>query len=395
MATSGEQKSKKILIVTDKVFTRRMRGDNERIFHMYRHLAEVAGIVVYYTGIGRAGFPAEMKVYHPWNRSSSRLFKYLARLQKLFSPFYWRRLFRRHLFREIHPPKMLGAFFQYLDLCLYQRYLATNNFDIIIYDNIHHSELAAAVNGRSGDADSIIDIHDIMSVREQSLNVLGHSNWVKLKLEEEIEILRRFDLVLSIQRDETSFLKSYLGSKVITYGVNLPNNVGSLIGDRKPVLVFVGVNSVQNQISVENIYQKIWPHVCNLYELHFVGEICHYVKKWDLKNIFLHNEVSDLSRIYRKAGFLLNPTLVKGGLKIKNLEALSYGCSVITSPYGAEGLAVFSEGGGLFVCHTNEQYVEVLKSRLKSGVESTEIALAFEKYLNEDVNRDELFSKNN
>jgi glycosyltransferase involved in cell wall biosynthesis len=58
----------------------------------------------------------------------------------------------------------------------------------------------------------------------------------------------------------------------------------------------------------------------------------------------LLGEIADITAAYAQAQVVLNPLRFGTGLKIKSVEALSYGRPLVTTSVGAEGLGAGCEG---------------------------------------------------
>ncbi|MGL5051861.1 MAG: glycosyltransferase [Fusobacteriaceae bacterium] len=80
----------------------------------------------------------------------------------------------------------------------------------------------------------------------------------------------------------------------------------------------------------------------------------------------------------------INPIRVGGGLKIKNIEALSKGKVLITSNVGAQGIEN-GIGKVFFVAETKEEWEKIIKelllnSKLRENVENNAIEYIQKKY---------------
>ena len=83
--------------------------------------------------------------------------------------------------------------------------------------------------------------------------------------------------------------------------------------------------------------------------------------------------MEDLGPFYDECSVIINPCLAGSGLKIKSVEALSYGKPLVTTPKGAEGLTD-SPGNGLFIHELDSHEFGSVLIRLLNKTDSLEIS---------------------
>jgi glycosyltransferase involved in cell wall biosynthesis len=118
-------------------------------------------------------------------------------------------------------------------------------------------------------------------------------------------------------------------------------------------ILFIGdFKWIQNQKTVEEIVQRIWPIKLSQIELKHM-----LIKLWIVgKNIPQHllqcssdtiifdqNAPKETEKIYHKSHILLAPIFVGGGTSYKILEAMGSGVPVVTTPLGIEGIGARQE----------------------------------------------------
>ena len=77
-------------------------------------------------------------------------------------------------------------------------------------------------------------------------------------------------------------------------------------------------------------------------------------------NVQLLGPMEALDSLYRQTDIVINPVFAGGGLKIKNVEALSFGKPVITSTAGVIGLEGAQEVGALVACEGTEAFAAAI-----------------------------------
>ena len=92
-------------------------------------------------------------------------------------------------------------------------------------------------------------------------------------------------------------------------------------------------------------------------ELALVGSICEHVD--DTIGLTKLGTVSDLRPAYASAALVVNPLRIGTGLKIKTIEALGHGKSLVTTPIGAEGLET-GDGAAFLIAETATEFADAI-----------------------------------
>jgi hypothetical protein len=172
---------------------------------------------------------------------------------------------------------------------------------------------------------------------------------------EEAALLARADTIVAIQEREAEAFRGMLpGKTVITVPMPAtpqPQPWSAAIPGR---CLFVGGYSGHNIEAVKWLVSDIWPRVLAERpdaQLIIAGTVGRCLKE-PHPGVQVLGPVDDLRAEYAKTSVCLVPLPLGTGLKIKLIEAMSYGRPVVTTPAGAEG---FSEiESGLIVIVTGE-----------------------------------------
>lgn len=102
--------------------------------------------------------------------------------------------------------------------------------------------------------------------------------------------------------------------------------------------VFIGTDALtQNRLTIRCLID-LWRELAPRLPLHIYG---HMTCAWDPPpNVHFHGYVSDLAQVYDAHSILLSPSLLRGGVKTKVLEAFAWGTPVIGNAITFEGLAL-------------------------------------------------------
>jgi glycosyltransferase involved in cell wall biosynthesis len=187
----------------------------------------------------------------------------------------------------------------------------------------------------------IIDTHDVFSQKQDVIEEYnGYGKDIALTSDEEKQLLLRADVVLAIQDNEKVKLESLFSKgPVITVGVDLVTHDLSR-GKESKVVLIVASNNYLNVTGVQDFVDYTWPlikQVNSEVRLRIVGRITENITTYD-SSIDLCGFVEDLNVEYSNAQVIVNPVRVGTGLKIKTIEALSWGKAHVAWPVAVDGI---------------------------------------------------------
>lgn len=230
---------------------------------------------------------------------------------------------------------------------------------------IEYIRLAYLVEGLNNQQYKLfIDTHDAMSIRCESFSKKGIQHWITISKEEEAKCLSLFNVVIAIQHREAFFFQKLLpAQKIITipYAVS-PKYLPKTNQSPHVCLGFLAANSQENRTSIQWFLDHIWKNISNSRphsKLLIGGTVSHSIKTNIHKNVILLGFVDDLPRFYQSIDIIINPILSGGGIKIKNIEALSYGLPLVTTSVGAEGFPAKAQWP-FFVCNDPDKFYSQL-----------------------------------
>ncbi len=232
--------------------------------------------------------------------------------------------------------KHLVNFYNHEYKCKFNKYLSKNNFNNII---IEYIRLDYLINDLHSKYTTIIDTHDLMSLRTEAYAKNNDKFFIEITREEELKILAKYDFILAIQQNEYTIIKNHIPDKALL----VPHAV-KLLQKRvvnREVKNFIFISGPANVKFIKWFIDEVWSFFAtktNL-KLHIHGSVCQQLSKYSkYKGVILHGYANDLQKIYNEADVVINPILYGGGLKIKNVEALANGLPLITTTEGANGL---------------------------------------------------------
>jgi len=281
----------------------------------------------------------------------------------------------------------LENFYNHENKCKFDKYLSKNKYDNII---IEYIRLDYLINDLHDNYITMIDTHDLMSMRTESYAKNNDKHHIIITRDEEYKILQNYNYVLSIQKNEFNLLKENIPIKkniLVYHAVDIEHS--HMINELVKNIVFI--SGPANYKHIIWFIENIWKYFLEDNELilNIHGSVCKNLQQYkDMKNIILHGYAKDLKAIYKKTDIIVNPVLYGGGLKIKNVEALSNGIPLITTDEGANGIEDGVNFSFLLANSTDEWIEAILALKLSKELREklSKNAIEYSKHYFSDKN---------
>lgn len=210
-------------------------------------------------------------------------------------------------------------------------------------------------------AKTIVDTHDWITLNEFYNNKnldLGK------RFGEEIKNLSFYDKVVTISQDEYFIFKSFLGDKVINIPPSFPENFEDTNTEKKYDLIFVGSDNPFNVLSINWFVEKVLPILPKEIKICIIGRICKHVP--DHKSIEKVFFADDLKTYYHASKIAICPMLKGTGIKIKVVEAMSYGIPVVGTEKAVDGFSG-KKNNGCMVSDDENEFADIIKNLLTNS----------------------------
>ena len=192
----------------------------------------------------------------------------------------------------------------------------------------------------------VIDTHDVFSTKARKVQQYGVSDGLALSEAEETVLLRRAQLLMGIQPDETrDLMRLAPGRKVVNVGVDFQVNASAAAPPPQPIVLLVGSNNAMNIKGTKDFLRFSWPIIRKERkdaELHIVGDVGRSIAIVP-DGVKVLGRLDDLNAAYAKASVVINPTVAGTGLKIKTVEAICQLRPVVAFPAGVDGISAAAE----------------------------------------------------
>lgn len=226
------------------------------------------------------------------------------------------------------------------------RLSSQKNFDVCIVNYVWYSKVFESLPSH---VIRVIDTHDIFGGRAQRFTEVDLiPQWFHTSEEEESKGLDRADFVLAIQAVEALALQARTKAHVRTVGfLSAPDYLPPpRPASRHRLKVgYVGSANPFNVSSILSLARTLQIFAtANLgFEVHVAGPICAAISGAPHPFV-IHGIVESVSDFYRSIDMAVNPMLGGTGLKIKSLEALSFGKPLVATRDAMTGIDTSHDG---------------------------------------------------
>lgn len=192
----------------------------------------------------------------------------------------------------------------------------------------------------------VILMHDLLSARVQLFLQSGTPlDSPEIGEDEEMEWLSSADCVLAAQQREAESIQSRITARVLVQPMVYRTH--RLTKSPEPGrCLFVGANIVPNQTGLRWFLDEVWPKVRSEYPqatLAVVGTICSWMED-GIPGVVKMNIVPSIEKEYERASLCVAPLRIGSGIKIKLIEALSFGKAAVSTSIGVQGLEEWIAG---------------------------------------------------
>ena len=190
----------------------------------------------------------------------------------------------------------------------------------------------------------------------------------------EIDAMRRADGVTAISdADATTFIELIPALRCVTIapGCHIPQTLTPASARSHSILAISNWSWTPNHNGLSWFHQRIWPQLRRSHPeatLQIVGGGLPSDLEATLiadSSVVLHGFVPETEVFRQSNAVFIAPLLSGGGVKIKVVEAMASGIPIVTTSFGAEGLAVAS-GTHLFISDDADTFAAHIRTLLDS-----------------------------
>lgn len=277
--------------------------------------------------------------------------------------------------------------------------LSEKEFDIIQLESIWVTPYLDAIRNNTK-AKIILRSHNVeyevwerLAAQASSLKKIYLSMLAKRLKDYELKILNSYDAILAITRkDMETFVKA--GCRIpcihIPFGFEPSKYTADNPGKPGSVFHIGAMDWMPNQDAVNWMLKDIWPRVFKKVPnvtLHLAGrKMPGYFFKEETESVVVHFEVEDAIAFMKQFRVMVVPLSSGGGMRVKIIEGMALGRTIISTRIGAEGI-VYEHGKDILIAETTEEFVSAITKCLNDpeyteGIGKNARAMVEDKYDN-------------
>lgn len=199
----------------------------------------------------------------------------------------------------------------------------------------------------------IIDTHDFITAQNNK-----KGNLIGKMFQDEMNILDQYDEIWTYSIEEEYIFEQFTNKKVVLMPVSYPQKFICNSGNYKYDVLYVASENPHNIKGITWFLDNVLPYLNNI-QIHIIGKIGNTIKN-EYSNVVKYGVVDDLEDFYNNARMVICPMLSGTGVKIKVLEALSFGLPVVTNRRGVDGL-INKRNNGCIVTEDPKEFAEAIE----------------------------------
>lgn len=257
--------------------------------------------------------------------------------------------------------------------------LKSNQYDYILISYAYWADLIIN-NPYVKNAKLCIDTHDFLTSQFQKSRGFNLGKY----FQKEIEILRNFDKIFVISSEENYLFSQFVSQEVISLSHMIENNFSTENPQKLYDLIYVASDNDHNIKAANWFFNEVYSLLSKNLKILVIGKICKYVG--DFNNVEKVPFAHDLKDYYLQSRIGICPMLSGTGLKIKVIEALSFGLPVVGNLRASDGLSNKSDNGCL-VTNNPKEFAENILKLLEDNLFYNEISNFGKRYFlnNNDI----------
>ncbi len=260
----------------------------------------------------------------------------------------------------------------------FDRILAAHTYDYIIISYVYYADLIANRSLLHG-AKTIADTHDFITA--QFKNKRGFN--LGITFEDEIARLNKFDQVWAISPEEQYVFSQFCKNEVKLVPLMMDAPAKEDSAAKEFDLIYVASDNVHNIKAARWFFQEVYPLLPAGVTMCVIGKINHHIA--DHQRVKRVPYAPELDTWYNNSKLAICPMFSGTGVKVKVVEALSYGVPVVCTHYGTAGLPDKTDNG-CSVSDDPQEFARLITRLLADPLLYEQQSLAGKRLFNENFN---------
>lgn len=214
----------------------------------------------------------------------------------------------------------------------------------------------------------------------------------------ELEHINDYDGIVCITKNDADYFRENGCRKpvtVIPFGVE-PEDVPQVEAEPDSLFHIGAMDWLPNQESIRWLLEEVWPVVHREVpraKLYLAGrKMPECWMKAHIEGVSVVGEVPDAMYFIGSKKINVVPLLSGSGIRVKIIEAMSVGKTVITTTVGAQGID-YTDGENLLIANTPQEFAQQIKRCLDDDDFCHRVGAAAERLISEQYNEGKLADK--
>jgi polysaccharide biosynthesis protein PslH len=190
----------------------------------------------------------------------------------------------------------------------------------------------------------------------------------------ELETIDKVDGIVAITGKDAEFFKKQ-SSKTpvisVPFGIEVSQVHETPVQDTEPDLFHIGsMNWIPNAEGIRWFLEKVWPGLHKEFpslKFYLAGRM---MPEWlihtKLPNVIIEGEVPDSTEFISKHSVMVVPLFSGSGIRIKIIEAMAAGKTIVSTSVGAEGIQ-YQDGEDLMIADNRELFIDSIRKLMSNN----------------------------
>ena len=261
-----------------------------------------------------------------------------------------------------------------------EKVLRANNFDIVQLETLFTAPYIECLK-KNTTAKIVLRAHNVEHIIWERLakeeNNIFRKNYLKLLSKRlrkyELETLKNIDALVAITSvDETTFRELSFTGPMITVPVSLNFKEYFFDENEETEMALFHLGSMDwmpNREAVEWFLKKCWPKIHSILpslKLYLAGRLFpQEIIDANYPNVICEGKIENSHSYMRKKQIMIVPLLSGSGMRVKIIQGMALGKTIISTRIGAEGIPV-ENGKNIFFADTPEEFIKVISHCIKN-----------------------------
>lgn len=256
--------------------------------------------------------------------------------------------------------------------------LRNEKFDIIQFETLFTTPYIPLISSYSN-ARLVLRAHNIehliwQRMADNCLNPLKRfylRHLARTLREYELSTLSTLHGIVAITAKDALWFRSQAQGVPVTdipFGINpgtQPDAESSISNGSRNGLFHLGsMNWQPNLEGIRWFVKKVWPELHNHFPgltLHLAGRAMpEWLVKLKMPGLFVDGEVEDAAAYMQSHGIMVVPLFSGSGIRIKIIEGMRAGKTIITTSVGAEGID-YTDGKNILIANNKEEFIQAVR----------------------------------